>query len=69
MKKNMGLLDRIVRIAIAAAVLVLYLAGQLSTVAAIVLGALSVVFIATGAIGVCPLYHILGISTRGKDAA
>ncbi len=69
MKKNIGLLDRIVRIAFAAAVLVLYLAGQLSTVAAIVLGALSIVFIATSAVAVCPLYALLGISTRGKDAA
>jgi hypothetical protein len=68
MKKNLGLVDRIVRIAFAATILVLYLAGQLSTTAAIVLGVLSAVFIATSVVGVCPLYRVLGISSRRKSA-
>ncbi len=68
MKRNMGLVDRIVRFGLVALVATLFLTGQLSTVAAVVLGALSVVFLATGVVGVCPLYLPLGISTRRKSS-
>ncbi len=68
MKSNMGLLDRLVRVGLVAVVAVLFFTGQLSTTAAIVLGALAVVFLATSAIGVCPLYLPFGLSTRGRAA-
>ncbi len=66
MKMNMGLADRIIRIVIAAAVAVLITFNQLSTAAAVVLGILAVVFLATGIVGTCPLYMLLGISTKRK---
>jgi hypothetical protein len=69
MKKNLGLIDRVVRVAFAVAVLVLYLAGQLSTAAAIVLGVIAVVLVVTSVVGMCPIYALLGISSRGKKAA
>ncbi len=68
MKSNMGLLDRLVRVGLVAVVAVLFFTGQLSTAAAIVLGALAVVFLATSVIGVCPLYLPFGLSTRGRAA-
>ncbi len=68
MKSNMGLLDRLVRVGLVAVVALLFFTGQLSTTAAIVLGALAVVFLATSAIGVCPLYLPFGLSTRGRAA-
>lgn len=68
MKSNMGLLDRLVRVGLVAVVAVLFFTGQLSTTAAIVLGALAVVFLATSAIGVCPLYLPFGLSTRRRAA-
>jgi len=67
MKTNMGILDRIVRIALVALVAVLFFTGQLSTVAAVILGVLAVVFLLTSVVGVCPLYLPLGISTRRQS--
>ncbi len=66
MKANIGLLDRIVRIGLVALVAVLFFTGQLSTVAAAVLGVLALVFLVTSIVGVCPLYLPLGISTRKR---
>ena len=69
MKQNMGTLDRVIRIVLAAVVAVLYFAHLLSPVAAIVLGVLAVVFLATGIVGFCPLYLPFGLSSKRKRAA
>jgi hypothetical protein len=69
MKRNMGLVDRLIRVALVAAVAVLILTGQLSTVAAVILGALAVVFLVTSIVGVCPLYLLFGLSTRSRRAS
>lgn len=63
MKKNMGKMDRIIRILIAVAVGVLYWQGMISGTLAIVLGALSVVFVLTSFVSFCPLYAIVGLNT------
>jgi uncharacterized membrane protein len=67
MKKNMGSIDRILRVAAAAAVAVLYFSGVIYGATAVVLGFLALVFLATSIFGSCPLYIPLGISTRKKD--
>jgi hypothetical protein len=66
MKQNMGVIDRVVRVALAIAVLVLYLTGLISGLAAIVLGVLAVIWVATSTIGYCPLYLPFKISTRAE---
>lgn len=66
MKQNMGTIDRVLRIAAAIAVGVLYATNVISGTVAIVLGVLAVVFIATSFLGFCPLYLPLGLSTK-KD--
>lgn len=66
MPKNMGTVDRIIRIVLAIIVVVLFTAGQLSGVVAIILGILAVVFVATSVVGTCPLYLPFKIDTRGK---
>jgi hypothetical protein len=68
MKANMAILDRIVRAVLVALVAVLYFTHQLSPVAAIILGVLAVVFLLTSIVGTCPLYMLLGISTKRKAA-
>ena len=68
MKGNMGILDRIIRVALVAVVAVLYFTGQLSLVASIILGALAVIFLLTTIIGVCPLYLPFGLSTKRKPS-
>ena len=69
MKTNMAILDRVLRVVLVALVAVLYFTGVLSPVAAIVLGILAVVFLLTSIVGFCPIYRLLGISTRRKGAA
>ncbi|RMG26120.1 MAG: DUF2892 domain-containing protein [Bacteroidetes bacterium] len=63
MKKNMGTLDRVIRVVIALIVGVLYFTGTISGTAAIVLGAISVIFVLTSLVGFCPLYALVGIKT------
>ena len=66
MKKNMGKVDRLIRFLLAIVVLILYLTGVISGVAAIVLGVLALIFLVTSFIGFCPLYLLFKWSTR-KD--
>ena len=68
MKKNMGTVDRVIRILAAVVVVALYLTGQISGTAAVVLSIFAAVFIATSVVGTCPLYLPLKIDTRGKKA-
>ena len=63
MKKNMGALDRGIRIVIAIIIGDLYFMDKINGILAIVLGIFSVIFIATSFIGSCPLYKPIGIRT------
>lgn len=67
MKKNMGTIDRVIRVLLALVVIVLYLTGNITGIAAIILGILALVFIVTSLIGFCPLYVPLKISTIKKS--
>ena len=66
MKKNMGSTDKIIRIAIAIVIAILYFTNTISGTLALVLGAFAVIFIITSFISFCPLYSPFGISTRKK---
>ncbi len=69
MKKNMGLVDRGVRILLGLVVVVLYVNQLISGVAAIILGIIAVIFFVTGLVGFCPLYVPLKIDTgANKDS-
>jgi K+-transporting ATPase A subunit len=67
MKKNMGTIDRIIRILLAIVIIILYITGSITGFAAIILGILAIVFIITSMIGFCPLYLPFKISTIGKS--
>ena len=67
MKKNMGLIDRIIRLSLVVLVAVLYFTGVIGGTLAIVLGILALVFLVTSLVGVCPLYMPFGISTKKKS--
>lgn len=64
MVKNMGTLDRVIRIVLAVVVAVLYFTGAISGTVAIILGIIALVFLATSFVGTCPLYMPFGISTK-----
>jgi hypothetical protein len=63
MKKNMGSVDRILRVIIAAVVAGLAYTGVITGMLATVLLILSGVFVLTAVVGVCPLYLPFGIKT------
>ena len=63
MKKNMGSMDKLVRIIVAIVLIVLFTAGKISGTTGIVLLALSGIFVLTSFISFCPLYLPFGINT------
>ncbi|RMG75688.1 MAG: DUF2892 domain-containing protein [Bacteroidetes bacterium] len=63
MKKNMGTIDRIVRVLIAVVVGVLFFTEVITGTLAIVLGVLAIIFVATSLVSFCPLYLPFGLST------
>ena len=67
MKKNMGNIDRSVRVLVAVVIIALYFMNQISGTVAIIGLALSAVFILTSVISFCPLYLPFGLSTRKKE--
>ncbi len=69
MKKNMGTIDRIIRVVVAIVIGILYFTSQITGTAAIILGILAIVFLLTSAVSTCPLYLPFGLSTRPKQAA
>lgn len=68
MKKNMGTIDRIIRILIAVTVIILYFSNAINGTSAIVLLVLSGILMITGLIGLCPLYLPFGFKTFKKQS-
>ena len=68
MKQNMGSLDRILRLIMAAVFAWLYFSGTITGTWGIVLLVLGGVFVLTSFIGFCPLYTIAGLKTNAKKA-
>lgn len=63
MKKNMGTLDRAIRIIIAIIIAALYFTNVISGTLGIVLLVFAAVFVLTSLISFCPLYSPFGFST------
>ena len=63
MQKNVGGTDRTVRVVLAVAIGVLVFAKVVTGTLAVVAGVAAVVIAATGLIGWCGLYAVLGINT------
>lgn len=67
MTKNMGSIDRTLRLLVVIGIAVAYWLGHLSGTTAIVLGVVAAVFLLTSLVGTCPAYLPFGISTRGRN--
>lgn len=63
MKKNMGSIDRTIRIIIALVIAVLFYTNVISGTLGYVLLALGAIFLLTSFISTCPLYIPFGLST------
>ena len=64
MKLNESMIDRVVRAVAGVVLLYLGLGSVLSGTMGIVADIVGVILIATAAIGFCPIYYILKISTK-----
>jgi uncharacterized membrane protein len=65
-KKNVGNTDRIVRLVLAVVLAALYFTGTVSGTLGIVFLVLAVVFVLTAAFSICPIYLLVGLSTRSS---
>jgi hypothetical protein len=65
-KKNMGVVDRVLRTGLVIAVGILYFTGEISGVTALVLGIFALVFLVTSAMSFCLLYAPFNITTTEK---
>jgi uncharacterized MAPEG superfamily protein len=63
MNKNMGNLDKLIRVLLAMVFVVLYLTGTVTGTLGLALVAIAVLFILTSIVSFCPLYTIFGINT------
>ncbi len=66
MKKNMGTIDKVIRLLVAVVVLILYFTHVITGTLAVVLLILAAVFVVTSFIGFCPLYVPFGFNSGKK---
>jgi len=67
MKKNMGTIDKIIRLALALVVIALYVSGTIEGTLGIVLLVVAGVFALTSFMSFCPLYTLIGLNTCPID--
>ena len=63
MKKNMGSMDRVVWLVIAAMFVALYITNFVTGTFGIILLVVAIVFMLTSVISFCPLYTLIGVNT------
>lgn len=66
MKKNMGTVDKVLRVIVAAIIAILYMQGIIAGTLGIVLLVLAGIFVLTSLISFCPLYLPFGLKTCCK---
>ena len=66
MKKNMGTIDKVIRILIAVVIAILFYTQVITGTLGIVLVALAAIFVLTSLISFCPLYLPFGLNTGKK---
>lgn len=68
MKKNVGSVERVIRLALAAVLAGLYFTGTLSGTIGIIALVVAVVMLLTASVAFCPIYTILGVMFGASDA-
>ena len=66
MKKNIGSIDKVIRVLIAVLIAFLYYLNVISGTLGFILIAISVVLVITSFISFCPLYHFVGLKSTKK---
>ncbi|MFN8277296.1 MAG: DUF2892 domain-containing protein [Chitinophagales bacterium] len=67
MKRNIGTLDRLMRLGVLAIVIVLYATHIIEGTTAIIFGIIGAIMGATALINFCPLYTLFGFSTHKEE--
>jgi hypothetical protein len=67
MKKNMGTIDKVLRILVAIAFVILYFTNVITGVWGIIMLVIAAMFVITSIISICPAYLPFGISTCKKQ--
>jgi hypothetical protein len=68
LNKNMGKMDRIVRLVASVAIIALILTGMVSGWLAVILGVLAAILIVTSLVSFCPLYLPFHFSTKRSSS-
>ena len=63
MQKNMGTLDKTLRLIVAAIAVALAATGTLTGTLALIACIVAAVFVATSLVSLCPLYRLIGLRT------
>jgi hypothetical protein len=66
MKKNVGTIEKVIRLLIAVLFIILFVTHVVSGVLGYVLLTLAVIFILTSLIGWCPIWAVFGVNTTAK---
>lgn len=66
MKVNMGSADRIIRMIVAVVFAIMYFTGIVPGTLGLILTIVALIFLFTATTGFCPIYRVLGVSTK-KD--
>ena len=69
MKKNVGTIDKVIRILLAAAIVVLYFMNIITGTLGIILLILAGILVLTSLFGICPLYMLFRINTSASSPA
>jgi len=67
MKRNIGTIDKVIRILVAVAIAVLFFTNVITGTMGIVLMVLGAIFLITGLVSICPIYLLLGLSTSVRS--
>lgn len=67
MKKNIGTIDKVIRILIALAVVILYFTHVITGTLGIIILVVAGVLVLTTLINFCPIWAILGVNTLKKE--
>ena len=64
MKKNVGSIDQIIRYALAAIIIILFVLNVVTGILGYILLAVAAIFIVTSLLNFCPIWWMLGIKTN-----
>lgn len=67
-EKNVGMIDRVVRIIVGIALLVLFALKMVAAPWSYLVALIGLIALVTGAVGTCALYSLIGMNTAEKKA-